>query len=78
MLGVEFPAGYARILPMKSKITYWKETDGKYLGYLNDYPDHWTQGEDLDDLKAHLRDLHQEFSNNELPGIKRMEEIEVG
>lgn len=64
--------------PMKSKITYWKETDGKYLGYLNDYPDHWTQGEDLDDLKAHLRDLYQEFSSHELPGIKKMEEIEVG
>ncbi len=78
MLGVEFPAGCARILPMKSKITYWKEADGKYLGYLNDYPDHWTQGEDLNDLKAHLRDLHQEFSNHELPGIKKMEEIEVG
>ncbi len=26
-------------------ITHWREADGKYLGYLNDYPDHWTQGE---------------------------------
>jgi predicted RNase H-like HicB family nuclease len=31
--------------------TYWKESDGRYLGYLNDYPDHWTQGETLEDLK---------------------------
>ena len=45
---------------MKSQITYWKETDGKFLGYLNDYPDHWTQGNDLEDLKAHLRDLYHE------------------
>lgn len=60
------------------KITYWKEPDGKYLGYLNDYPDHWTQGDDLDDLKDHLRDLHQEFAADDLPGIKRTAEIEVG
>ena len=63
---------------MKSQITYWKETDGKFLGYLNDYPDHWTQGDDFEDLKAHLRDLHHEFSTHDLHGIKKMEEIEVG
>jgi predicted RNase H-like HicB family nuclease len=63
---------------MKSLITYWKETDGKFLGYLNAYPDHWTQGDDLDDLKSHLRDLYHEFNTQDLPGIKRMEEIEVG
>ena len=39
---------------MKQKITYWKESDGNYLGYLNDYPEYWTQGENLEDLKAHL------------------------
>lgn len=63
---------------MKLKITYWKESDGKYLGYLNDYPEHWTQGEDFEDLKEHLKDLHREFSTGDLPGIKKMEEIEVG
>ena len=63
---------------MKSKITYWTESDGKYLGYLNEYPDHWTQGDNLEDLKEHLRDLYQEFSNGGLPGIKKVEEIEVG
>lgn len=48
---------------MTTRFTYWKEADGKYLGFLNDCPDHWTQGEDLDDLKAHLRDLHELFSS---------------
>ena len=63
---------------MKSQITYWKEADGKYLGYLNEYPEHWTQGDDLDDLKEHLRDLYKEFSKDDIPGIKKVEEIEVG
>ncbi|MGF1450648.1 MAG: type II toxin-antitoxin system HicB family antitoxin [Opitutales bacterium] len=62
---------------MKQSITYWQETDGTFLGYLNAYPDHWTQGEGLDDLKAHLRDLFHEFSKGDLPGIKKVEEIEV-
>lgn len=62
---------------VKTRITYWKETDGKYLGYLNDYPDHWTQGKDLEDLKVQLRDLYELFSAGELPGIKREVELEI-
>ena len=62
---------------MKPTFTYWKEADGKYLGYLNSHPDHWTQGENLDDLKAHLRDLHEMFSKEDIPGIKRVAELEV-
>ncbi|MCA9466769.1 MAG: hypothetical protein KC643_15190, partial [Nitrospira sp.] len=57
---------------------HYKELDGKYLGYLNDYPDHWTQGENLEDLKEHLSDLYKEFSKSDLPGIKKVEEIEIG
>jgi predicted RNase H-like HicB family nuclease len=62
---------------MKARITYWQEKDGKFLGFLNDYPDHWTQGEDLDDLREHLRDLHQIFSSENTPGIRREEELEI-
>jgi hypothetical protein len=28
---------------MTTKFTYWQEEDGKFLGYLNDYPDHWSE-----------------------------------
>ncbi len=52
--------------------TYWREPDGSYLGYLNEYPDHWTQGCDLDDLKVHLLDLYREFAPEDLPGIRRV------
>jgi hypothetical protein len=63
---------------MTASITYWQEKDGKFLGYLNDYPDHWTQGESLDDLRdEHLRDLHRIFSAENIPGIRRQEELEV-
>ncbi len=61
---------------MKASFTYWKEPDGRYLGYLNEYPDHWTQGEDIADLKAHLRDLLELFRSDEIPGIRKVDELE--
>jgi len=62
---------------MTTRITYWKEPDGRYLGYLNAWPDHWTQGDDLTDLKQHLRDLYQTFNAEDIPGIRKEEELEV-
>jgi predicted RNase H-like HicB family nuclease len=44
---------------MKASFTYWQEEDGMFLGYLNKFPDQWSQGDDLDDLKVQLLDLHQ-------------------
>lgn len=38
------------------KFVSWEE-DGAWLGYLEDYPEFWTQGETLDDLIEHLEDL---------------------
>lgn len=61
---------------MKARFTYRKEADGRFLGYLSHYPDHWTQGDDLDDLKKHLRDLHQTFRDEQIPGIRKVEELE--
>ena len=61
----------------KADFTYWIASDGKYLGYLNEFPDHWTQGDDLNDLKAHLADRYELFSSEDIPGIKRIAEIEV-
>jgi hypothetical protein len=56
-------------------LTYWMESDGTFLGCLNQYPDHWTQGRDLDDLKEHLLDLYQEFGKGDLPGIRKVEDL---
>ena len=58
------------------KIVVWEE-DGAWLGYLQDYPDYWTQGETLDDLKEHLRDLHHDLTGGSVPGIRRVEELAI-
>jgi predicted RNase H-like HicB family nuclease len=62
---------------MKVAYTYCHEKDGRYLGYLNEYPDHWTQGESLEDLMNHLRDLYETFSSESIPGIRKVAELEV-
>ena len=58
------------------KIVYW-EDDGAWLGYLQDYPDYWTQGETLDDLKEHLKDLYQDIAGGHITGIRKVEELVV-
>lgn len=57
-----------------TKIVVWEE-DGGWLGYLQDYPDYWTQGDSLEDLKEHLRDLYKDLTSGEIPGIRKVEEL---
>ena len=57
------------------KYVYWE--DGAWLGYLQDYPDYWTQGETLDDLKEHLKDLYQDVTSGTIPGIRRLEDLVI-
>jgi predicted RNase H-like HicB family nuclease len=64
-----------RVLPMQVvKFVCWEE-EGAWLGYLQDYPDYWTQGKTLEDLKKHLKDLYQDLTSGEIPGIRRVEEL---
>lgn len=58
------------------KSVYW-EDDGAWIGYFLDYPDYWTQGETLDDLKEHLKDLYHDIVGNFIPGIRKVEELVI-
>ena len=51
-----------------STVRYIHWRDGEmWIGYLEDFPDYWTQGESLDDLKIHLKDLHKDLSTGQIP-----------
>ena len=56
------------------KIIFW-EDEGVWLGYLQDYPDYWTQGETLDDLKDHLKDLYNDITGGFITGIRKVDEL---
>ena len=47
------------------KYVHWQEGDG-WLGYLQDYPDYWTQGETRDDLLDHLKDLYLDLAGGHI------------
>ncbi len=57
-------------------IIYWKD-EGGWVGYLQEYPDYWTQGETFEDLKEHLKDLYKDISDDEIPGIRKVGELVV-
>lgn len=56
------------------KIIYW-EADGAWLGYVAEFPDYWTQGETLDDLREHLKALYADLTSEEIRGVRRAEEL---
>lgn len=55
-------------------MVYWEE-DGAWIGYLQDYPDYWTQGESLHDLKEHLKDLYRDMTSGQIPRIRKVDEL---
>ena len=57
-----------------TKIVYW-EDDGRWLG--QEFPDYRTQGDTLDDLEAHLRDLYLDLTSGVLSGIRRVTDLAV-
>jgi hypothetical protein len=43
---------------MQLSYTYWEVKEGGYIGYLNQYPDYWTQGNSMDELERMLVSLY--------------------
>ena len=56
--------------------TFWQ--DGEFfLGYLNEYPDYETQGYSKDELIENLKSLLLDVESNEIPFIKKVEELVI-
>jgi hypothetical protein len=54
---------------------YWQD-QGFWLGYLEEFPDHMTQGASWEDLQDHLRDLYQDLTSGEIPAVRRVAELD--
>jgi hypothetical protein len=61
---------------MTVQYVHWKD-GSMFLGYLEDYPEYMTQGEDENDLKEHLIDLYQDLRSGELPYVKKVDTLIV-
>jgi hypothetical protein len=61
---------------MKKKYTYWQD-DEMWLGYLEEYPDYWTQGETEEELRENLLDIYNDLEGRMIPNVRRVAELEV-
>ena len=50
---------------MSLSYTYWPAPEGGFIGYWNDYPNHLTEGETLEELQMMLRDLRTFIDDGE-------------
>ena len=46
---------------MNLSYTCWKAKEGGYVGYLNQYPDYWTQGDSIAELEKILASLYDDI-----------------
>ncbi len=58
------------------KYTYW-EDEGMYIGYLIEYPDYMTQGENIEELQDNLKDIYKELISGAIPCVRKVSELEV-
>jgi len=58
------------------KYTYWQDNDF-YIGFINDYPDYPTQGITKEELIDNLKSLLSDIESNEIPYIRKIEELLV-
>ncbi|TAH50587.1 MAG: type II toxin-antitoxin system HicB family antitoxin [Chloroflexota bacterium] len=61
---------------MKPKYVYWQDEE-MWLGYLEEFPSYWTQGETLQELQENLIDLYKELTSGNIPSVLRVAELEI-
>jgi len=64
------------VMDKSVRYIYWQH-ENVWLGYLEEYPDYWTQGETLEELQENLRDLHNELAGGEIPNVRRVAELQL-
>jgi len=47
---------------MQLSYTCWEAKEGGYTGYLNQYPDYWTQGDNIKELEKMLVSLYGDIT----------------
>jgi len=57
-----------------TKYIYWQDQN-QWLGYLQAYPDYWTQGDSIEELQSNLRDLYKDLTSGEIPGVRKLAEL---
>lgn len=74
---IEFGGRQGYSLGMKPiKYIYWQDGD-MWLGYLEEFPDYMTQGVSLEELQENLKDIYEELTSGNIPGVRRVAELQL-
>jgi hypothetical protein len=66
-----------RLSDTTANFIYYKD-DGLFVGWLEEYPDYRTQGETLDELKEHLKDVYEDINAGKIPNVRKCGKLPVG
>jgi hypothetical protein len=58
------------------RYVYWQDGD-MWLGYLEEFPDYLSQGERMEELQENLKDLYSDLTSGQIPGVRRVAELQV-
>ena len=58
------------------RYNYWQDEE-MWIGYLEEYPDYWTQAETENEFRINLLDIYQDLTSGEIPCVRRVAELEV-
>ncbi len=47
------------------------------VGWLEDYPDYHTQGNNLDELKENLKDIYGDLAAGKIPNVRKRGELVI-
>ena len=54
---------------------YWQD-ENMWLGYLEEFPDYMSQGESPEELQENLKDIYQELTSGNIPGVRKVAELQ--
>ena len=58
------------------RYVYWQDGD-MWLGYLENFPDYMTQAESVEELQENLKDLYVDLTSAQIPGVRRVGELQI-
>ncbi|MCY4566743.1 MAG: type II toxin-antitoxin system HicB family antitoxin [Candidatus Poribacteria bacterium] len=58
------------------KYIYWQD-ETVFIGYLETYPDYWTQGDTFEALEENLLDLYKELTSGAIPCVRKVAELQI-
>jgi len=59
-----------------ARYVHWQDGE-MWLGYVEAYPDYWTQGGSVAELEENLRELFLDITRGEVSGIRRVATLSV-